>query len=236
MRHVSRRIKRHFGATSRRVSIRSQQPWFWRPALAALLIFFGYLIAYWQLAGGEFGNLRGSLDRMIEENRALQAKLVHNERQMQVERAAQDNLALELAKLQDEGLRLKEDLEFYRNILNETPGPGEVKLQSFRLVKAKQPGEYEYHLMIVQSGRGNRTIQGNMKLTLHGQKDGQPASIPVTLDGEAAQAMKINFKYYQRLDGSFRVPEGIHVETVEASFIEIGASQPKIIQKADLPA
>ena len=236
MRHVSRRFKRHFGATARRVAIRSQRPWFWRPALAALLIFFGYLIAYWQLAGGEFGNLRGSLERMIEENRTLQAKLVHGERQMQVERAAQDNLTLELARLQDEGMRLKEDLEFYRNILNEAPGPSEVKLQSFRLVKGKQPGEYEYHVMIVQSGRSNKTVQGSVKLTLHGTRDNQPISMPVSLDAASSQAMKINFKYYQRLDGGFTAPADIAVETVEASFIEIGASQPKISQRVDLPA
>jgi hypothetical protein len=236
VRHVSRRFKRHFGATSRRVAIRSQRPWFWRPLLACVLVFFGYLIAYWQLAGGEFGNLRGSLERMIEENRALQAKLVHGERQMQVERAAQDNLTLELAKLQDEGMRLKEDIEFYRNILNETPGPSEVKIQSFRLAKGKLAGEYEYHLMIVQSGRSNKTIQGNVKLTLLGIQDGQPVSIPVNLDAAASQAMKINFKYYQRLDGGFSVPQGMNAEAVEASFIEIGASQPKISQKVDLPA
>lgn len=236
MRHVSRRLKRHFGATSRRVAIRSQRPWFWRPLLACVLVFFGYLIAYWQLAGGEFGNLRGSLEHMIEENRALQAKLVHGERQMQVERAAQDNLALELARLQDEGIRLKEDVEFYRNILNDAPGPSEVKLQSFRLVKGMQAGAYEYHLMIVQSGRSNRTIQGQMRLMLNGTKDGQPVSVPVNLDANASQAMKINFKYYQRLDGTFSLPENMNVESVEASFIEIGASQPKISQRVDLPA
>ena len=236
MRHVSRRLKRHFGATSRRVAIRSQRPWFWGPLVACVLIFFGYLIAYWQLAGGEFSNLRGSLERMVEENRVLQAKLVIGERQMQVERAAQDNLAIELAKLQDEGIRLKEDVEFYRNILNEAPGPSTVKLQSFRLVKTRQAGKYEYHLMIVQSGRSNRTIQGNMKLMLNGTKDGQPVSVPVSQDASVSQAMKINFKYYQRLDGSFTLPEGMQVESVEASFIENGASQPKISQKVDLPA
>lgn len=236
MRRVSRRLRRHFGATARHVAIRSQRPWFWRPLLAGLLIFFGYLIAYWQLAGGEFGNLRTGLERLIDENRALQAKLVYGERQLQVERAAQDNLTLELARLQDEGMRLKEDLEFYRNILNETPGPSEVKLQSFKLAKSKQAGEYEYHLMIVQSGRSNKTVQGNVKLMLNGTKDGQAITMPVNLDTAASQAMKINFKYYQRLDGSFTVPEGMTVETVEASFIEIGASQPKISQTVDLPA
>lgn len=236
MRRVTRRLRRHFGATARQVAIRSQRPWFWRPLLAALLIFFGYLIAYWQLAGGEFGNLRAGLDQLIEDNRVLQAKLIYGERQLQVERAAQDNLTLELARLQDEGMRLKEDLEFYRNILNEAPGPSEVKLQSFRLVKHKQPGQYEYHLMIVQSGRSSKTVQGNVRLVLHARRDGQAVTMPVDLDPAASQAMRINFKYYQRLDGSFTLPEGVNVEAVEASFIEIGASQPKISQRVDLPA
>ena len=204
--------------------------------MAAGLVLFGYLLAYWQTAGGEFGKLNRSLDSILEENRGLQARLVQGERQLQVERAAQDNLSKELAKLQDEDMRLKEDVTFYKNILTENVGTSQVKLHSFELVKGQQPNQYEYHILMVQSGRHDKTIQGNIRLMLNGIQSGKPVSLPVTLDSTAAQAMKINFKYYQRIDGRFMVPDGMLAQAVEASFIEIGGNQPKISKRVDLPA
>lgn len=204
--------------------------------MAAGLVLFGYLLAYWQTAGGEFGKLNRSLDSILEENRGLQARLVQGERQLQVERAAQDNLSKELAKLQDEDMRLKEDVAFYKNILTENAGTSQVKLHSFELVKGQQPNQYEYHILMVQSGRHDKTIQGNIRLMLSGIQSGKPVSLPVTLDSTAAQAMKINFKYYQRIDGRFMVPDGMLAQAAEASFIEIGGNQPKISKRVDLPA
>lgn len=236
MRPVSRRLKRHFGATAKQVSVRSRRPWYWKLLTAAVLFLFGYLLAYWQTAGGEFGKLNKSLENILEENRAMQARLVHGERQLQVERAAQANLSKELAKLQDEDMRLKQDVAFYKNILTENVGTSQVKLHSFELTKGQQPNQYEYHLLIVQSGRHDKTIQGNIKLMLSGIQSGKPVSLPVTLDSTAAQAMKINFKYYQRIDGMFLVPAGMLAQAVEASFIEIGGNRPKISLRADLPA
>lgn len=236
MRRVSRRLKRHFGATAKQVAVRSQRPWYWKLLTAVVLFLFGYLLAYWQTAGGEFGKLNKSLESILKENRDLQAKLVHGERQLQVERAAQDNLSKELAKLQDEDMRLKQDVAFYKNILVENVGASQVKLHSFELAKGQQPNQYEYHILIVQSGRHDKTIQGNIKLMLSGIQSGKPVSLPVTLDSTAAQAMKINFKYYQRIDGRFMVPDGMLAQAIEASFIEIGGNHPKISLRADLPA
>lgn len=215
--------------------MRSQRPWYWRLLIAVVLVFLGYLLAYWQAAGGEFGKLNKSLGSLLEENRALQSRLVHGERQLQVERAAQDNLSKELAKLQDEDMRLKEDVAFYKSILTDNVGAAQVKLHSFKLTKGQQPGQYEYHILMVQSGRHDRTIQGNIKLMLSGIQSGKQVSLPVSLDQATAQAMKVNFKYYQRIDGSFMVPNGMLAQAVEASFIEIGGNQPKISVRTDLP-
>lgn len=119
MKPVTRRLKRHFGSTAKRVSVRSQRAWYWPWLFSGLLILAGYLIGFWQFAGVDYRDLRSNVERLTMENQSLQAKMVYSERQLQVEQATQSNLSKELTKLQDEDMRLKEDLAFYKNMLGE---------------------------------------------------------------------------------------------------------------------
>jgi hypothetical protein len=119
MNPVKRSLKRHFGATAKRVAVRSQRSWYWPWLFTGLLMLAGYLIGYWQFTGGDYSYLRSSVERLSKENQSLQAKMVYSERQLQVEQATQSNLSKELAKLQDEDMKLKEDLTFYKNMLGE---------------------------------------------------------------------------------------------------------------------
>ena len=116
MKPVRRRIRRHFGLTAKQVAVRSQRPWYFQWAVAALLVVAGYLIAYWQFAaGGE--NVAVKLKQALFENQNLQSKVILVERQLQIEQAAQHNLEKELNIVHDENFKLKEDLLFYKSMV-----------------------------------------------------------------------------------------------------------------------
>lgn len=230
----SRRIKRHFGPTAKQVAVRPQLPWYWNAILVGALILLGYFVGYLQFAAGDLNNLAERLDTVSRENQELQAKIVHSERQLQVERAAQTNLAKELAALQEEDMKVKEDLEFYKNILKDTAGVGELKLHSFKLAKGQAANQYNYNIMLMQSGKHERVVQGQLKLNLTGMRAGQPVTLPVG-GVPGVPGIKINFKYYQRVEGSFTVPVDVTGHTLEASFVALGATQPSITRKIDLP-
>lgn len=232
--HFHRKVKHHFGPTAKQVAIRPQLPWFWRALLVFALALLGYLAGYWQFAAGDLNNLAARVELLTQENQSLQAKIVHNERQLQVERAAQDSLAEELAILQEEDMRIKEDIEFYKSILKVTPGTGELKLHSFKLSKGTTPNQYTYNILLMQSGKHDKLVQGQLKLIMDGMRAGEPVSVPVSGTPET-QGIKINFKYYQRVEGSFTIPEDIIGQTLEASFVATGATQPHITKKMDLP-
>lgn len=233
MKPIARRIRRHFGATAQHVAIRSQRPWYWRLLVIVLLILLGYGLAYWQFVGGGFN--ADSIKNLRQQNQLLHANVVQVERQLQVERSAQTSLAKEMSTVQDESMRLKEDVAFYKNILNDNDGAGELKFYSFRLNKGAQPGRYDYHILLSQSGRHNNAVQGQLRFTLSSAQGEKTVLQPLTMNGDEAAMVKINFKYYQRLEGSLVVPYAAAGATVEASFTESGASQPRISQKADLP-
>ena len=227
-------IKRHFGPAAAHVSIHPQLPWYWRGVVALLLLLLGYAGGYWQFAAGDFSTLTDHVQRLALENQSLQAKIVHQERQLQVEQAAQANLAKELAALQEEDMRIKEDIEFYKSILKVTPGAaGELKLHSFKLTKGASTNQYNYNILLMQSGKHDRLVQGQLSLILSGMRAGQPVAISVGTLG--VQGININFKYYQRVEGSFIIPEDMEGQAIEASFVAAGAGQPHITKKLDLP-
>jgi len=102
--------------TAKQVAVRSRRPWYFQWLIALLFVVAGYLIAYWKLAGGE--NLAEKLRQALLENQGLQTKVIQIERQLQIEQSAQNNLEKELNLVQDENIRIKEDLLFYKNMLN----------------------------------------------------------------------------------------------------------------------
>ena len=117
MKPVRRRIRRHFGLTAKQVAVSSRRPWYFQWAGGLLFVAAGYLLAYWQFSGsGE--NIGEKLGHATLENQALQTKVIQVERQLQIEQSAQSNLGKELNLVQDENIHIKEDLIFYKNMLN----------------------------------------------------------------------------------------------------------------------
>jgi cell division protein FtsB len=109
-------VRNHFGLTARRVAVRSQRPWYFRALLAIACVALGYAIAYWVLHDTE--NLAERLQQTKLDNKELEIKLVGAQRELQVELATNNTLAKELASVQDENIKIKEDLFFYKNMVS----------------------------------------------------------------------------------------------------------------------
>ena len=109
MKRTLHRLRRR-GPVDRRMSVRPQHPWYLKLALAVVLAGAGYGLAYWQF-------INRSASAALDE--AYVAQLSAMERQLQLERATSSNAHKEMAALQDEVMRLKEDLAFYEGILSE---------------------------------------------------------------------------------------------------------------------
>lgn len=236
MKRLSRRVKRHFNMPNRRVAIKSHRAWYWQVVAALILVALGYALAFWQLTMvGHVLNpsiVMKPASQPALKNQELLAKVVFAERQLQVQKAAQENLASELATVQEESIKLKESLAFYQSILEEIPGGDQVRLSQLKVEKGKQPGQYNYGLVLSQQGTHSKSVQGSIQLILHGSKSGGQQQVALPLKSQT----KVNFRYYQRLDGSFNVPEDMNAEAIEIGFVASGTKQPAVSQRIDLPA
>lgn len=236
MKRLSRRFKRHFNKPSKRVAIKSHRAWYWQVIAALILIALGYLLAYWQLTVAE--RLHPPMvAKPVVSDRELLGKVVFAERQLQVQKAAQDNLARELAVVQEESIKLKENVAFYQSILEEGSGSDRVRLNRVQLEKTDQPGRYHYLVVLSQQGSHSKPVAGSLQFKLQSvDMQGKAISVPLKLEPDNAAQAAVKFRYYQRLEGSFALPDGITAETLEISFLENGSKQPNITQQVKLPS
>lgn len=235
MKRLSRRFKRHFNKPSKRVAIKSHRAWYWQAIAALILIALGYLLAYWQLTVAE-GLHPPVVARPVLSDRELLGKVVFAERQLQVQKAAQENLARELAVVQEESIKLKENVAFYQSILEESAGSDRVRLNRVQIDKTEQTGRYRYLVVLSQQGSHSKPVAGNLQFKLLGvDGEGKPSSVPLKLAPDNAAQAAVKFRYYQRLEGGFALPEGLTAEAVEVSFLENGSKQPNISQQVKLP-
>ena len=230
MKRLVRRFRRHFGPSSPRVVVRTELQWHWKALLALMFVLLGFLIGHWHYAGWGSSTLLDELERLDQENKDLRTQAIHVVRQQQVSTVAQSDLAKDLAAIQEENVRLKEDVAFYKSILEESSGAPTVKFHSFKVTHGGRAGVFQYRLLLSQSGRHDRNVQGKLQLQLIGTQGGKSVSqvVPGGKD-------KINFKYYQPIEGNFRVPEQMSAHSLQAIFFQAGSPEPKLTQEITLP-
>ena len=117
MKPVRRNVRRHFGLTAKQVAVRTRWPWYFKFFLILMFISSGFLLAYWIFKGGENANIHERVQQQAIEIKELEAKLVGAQRELQVELATNNTLAKELASVQDDSIKTKEELFFYKNML-----------------------------------------------------------------------------------------------------------------------
>ncbi len=116
IRPIRRRLRNHFGLTAKQVAVRSHRPWYFQSMLAVIYVIVGFALAYWVIHDDDAENVRLRLRQVTAENIELQKKLIASQRELQVELATSNNLAKTLTAQQDETIKLKEELVFYKNM------------------------------------------------------------------------------------------------------------------------
>jgi len=118
MRRIERRVRKHYGYTARRVAVKADRPWYYRLVIGLLCMGIGFGLAYMMLRSSDYVAVSDKLEDTKHENKMLEFKLIEAQRELQIELATNNNLAKDLAKVQDENLKVKEDLLFYKKMLN----------------------------------------------------------------------------------------------------------------------
>ena len=174
---------------------------------------------------------------MKDENAKLSSQAISYERQAQIEHAANLETAKQLKNLNEENVRIQEDLAFFQNLSLSGAREGELSIQRFKIERDTLPGEYRYRLLLVRNGQQRaKEFQGDLQLLVNVQQNGKKTVVVFPQENNAMEdaAYKLNFKYYQRIEHSFQLPPDMSVESIQVRVFERGVSEPKIKQNVSI--
>lgn len=203
--------------------VRSHLPWPLRWAAVALVLGFSAALALWAF---EFGkeiagldrNALQELDRLRVEAAALRGDLARAraiadtaDSLVKAEQAAQQRLAQQVRQLEADKSALQNDLGFFEGLM---PVAGEGLQVRGLQADTRTQGQLRYQLLLMQAGRAAVDFQGHFELMLAGTSEGR--AWKTTAPG--AQALK--FRQYARVEGSFDLPAGVVLQTVQARIFD----------------
>ncbi len=226
------------------MSVRAAIPWYLRwlglLALALVVLFlsratydFGKKFAGFDQseADREVQRLGEAHAKMEQELGSVRGQLALSERQLQMERATYADLVKQMKTLTDENARLKEDLAFFQTLMPSGGKEGGVAVNRFIVQNDVLPGECRYRLLLTQSGQRSKDFLGTLQFVVNLQQDNKKVVMTLPAEGEKAdKALQLNFRFYQRIEGTFHVAPGAVVKSMQVRIFENGSNEPKLTQ------
>jgi hypothetical protein len=244
--NLLKRVRRRFGISAPRMTVQTHVAWYWRMLGLVVVLSCSLALAAWMYDAGrrfagfdsseaaqELSQLRESVGQLTKETAVLRGGVNASESKLQIERSAQTQLGRQVKALEDENARLKEDLAFFENLIPSEHRDNTLLINRFRVDAGALPGEFRYRLLLLQGERRDKPFQGNLQLLVTLQQGGKDVIITLPEEG-AAQSYKISFKYFQRVEGTFRVPPEAQVKGVQVRIFEAGSAQVRATQSFNL--
>ncbi|HEY1899270.1 MAG TPA: DUF6776 family protein [Steroidobacteraceae bacterium] len=121
----------------------------------------------------------------------------------------------ELAQLQAQIDRDRQELAVYRGVIAPASSTGtSLQVQQLRITSAGVADHFVAHLTLMQGGKPDATVTGNVGVRVMGQLNGTASSVE---GSSAAPQGAVSFRYYQALDYQIALPAGFHPTTIEVT-------------------
>lgn len=241
-------FKKNPGILSERVVVRPHVSWRSRllfilvVCIIALLLSWGMYEAgrksvgvigasFSQSESDEFYNM-GTCSQKKRE--VLCTQLAELTRQLKIVQTTNDDLAQQTRILSGENHRLKEELDFFEHVLaGNTKIDSGISIHQLNLKKDTKPGVYRYTVSLVQGGQRPKDFNGNLKFFVNLRQNNQRKTVLLT-NKETDQNFSISFKFYHRIEESFRVSPDTVVESLKVNVFEENDDQVKLTQVVEL--
>jgi len=232
-----RRLRSRFGISAPRVLVRTHLPWYWRALAVVVLSGASLALAGWiydagqRFAGFHQGasehEIAGMRERMAQLQTDLEAaRKVANasESRLRIESTAQERLTAQIRTLEEENTRLKSDLATFESLAGEQVGNSGLAISRLQILPVGG-GEYRYRLLVAQTGeKKEKEFNGMIQLVATVQRGKDTAMIQFPAAGDpAASQYQVRFRYFRRLEGTFKLAAEARIQRVEVRLIQDGA-------------
>jgi len=216
--------------------VRTHLPWHWRALGAVALLAISLALAGWVYDAGrrfagfdrsatedELASLRANSADLTREVSRLRSIADASGSKLQIELTAQQQLTRQVKALEDENVQLKEDLSVFENLAQaDGPEGGSPSINGLRV--EANADQYRYRMLVsMRGGKKDPEFNGSLQLAVTLQQDGKSVMmvLPPATD-PAAKKYLINFKHFRRVEGTFKIPAGARVKSVEVRLLQGG--------------
>ncbi|MBL8491378.1 MAG: hypothetical protein JNM82_11415 [Rhodocyclaceae bacterium] len=219
--------------------MRTHLPWYWRAASVVVLLAISIALAGWVYdAGRRFAGfdrseteqeLKDLRDKVatLEKDLAEARKLANTgESKLSIEATAARQLGAQVKQLEAENGRLREDLAVFENLAAKENGTGApVGIQRFSVEPGPTGAPYRYRMLLAaQGGKKDKETRVELRFHVVMQQGGKAATIDLPAAGDPeAPKYSIGFKYFRRVEGTFKLPPDARVKSVEARLLQDGS-------------
>ena len=235
LRGAWRKIRSKIGIRSNKVAIKSHMPWYVKFAGYGLMMGVAGAVAWYlvdnsyKITGFNRDEATLQISRLTQDNERLKrefelTKTLLNERegQLKIEKSAQAELAKNLGQIQDDNSGLKEDLAFLRNIMSSGNVPEGLSIANLKIEADALPNEFRYRMLLTQGGQRKQDFKGKVQVVARVQQGVQQITLSFPSDAEVrGQGGEIDFRYYQKVDGRFKIPQGAQLKSIQVRVLAL---------------
>ncbi len=241
MRGIGRRLRSSFGIGSSRMAIRSQLAWYWRWILNLLMMALVAAVVWWlvqnsyRITGFNVDEARQQIASLGDENarlkrelEAAKATLIERDRQLQIEKASQTELARNVAQLQEENASIKEDLGFLRKLMSSGATPEGIGVSDLKVEREGRSNEYRYRMLLTQGGQRKQDFKGRVQVVARVAQGNMTNTLTFPDPALPEAAGSFEFRFYHKVEGRFTIPEGSALKAVDVRVLAVPGGQVKL--------
>ncbi len=213
----------------------------WR--IFAVPVFFLVLaLAAWQLF--EFGRYRGGYDRQQEAaaraemadtiaslragTDVLEKKVAIIRQAGKVDKQAYLDIKQRLENEQTEMLDLRQEVAFYRAIVNDANLHRGLYVQNLQLQIDERPDRYRYRLILTRYMDSRWQVKGTIKIAVEGVLADKAKTIA---GAQLTESQRFRFKYFQEVSGVLKIPAGFRPKYVIVRALPAGKGHAKAVER-----
>jgi Family of unknown function (DUF6776) len=196
------------------------------------LLVAGGVIYNYGLSSAGFDSLRtartklqllGEIRKLNKANEDLQQSLANAQRGLQMDQKAYQDLDLSLKASEKQIVKLREELNFYRNIISPPDKKSGVRIQSLQVESTDAENKFRYRLVLIQALKHDHTVYGKAQLQIIGMQAGK--RVVVLHPGTKKRKIGFKFTYFKDIKGSLELPKNFRPTQVRVKVQATGTNK-----------
>ena len=244
-----RRVRAQFDIRAPRVAVGAPRPWWGR--FATLVVTVVVVVGLWWW-GFDFGQIFGGVNRKEVETQLstldaeaarlrteaadLRGRNSRLESDLAMSRGAEQGLSRQANTLVAENAQLKEEVAFLQKLVADSSKQAGLSIPRLT-VDVDPDGAYRYNLIVVRGGNPKGDFEGHVALqaSLSAPEGGLVTLTLPDDQPETRAGLDLRFKYYQRIEGTLRLPAGTRLTALTARAYEDGSTSPRATRTLTSP-